>query len=87
MSTEPAHNTGVKTYPDVQQLFNDWCGGHWNNCANMTNTPLSGLSSLRSTYTETTPHNAATIAQFAWDIWLDHTPERDHGVGGQLEPR
>jgi len=25
-STEPARNTGVRTYPDVQQLFSDWCG-------------------------------------------------------------
>jgi hypothetical protein len=61
------------TYPDVQQLFNDWCGAGWNSCTNMTNTPISVLSSLTSTYAETTPHNSATIAQFAWDIWLDGT--------------
>jgi hypothetical protein len=72
-STEPTGNTAVKTYPDVQQLFNDWTGGGWNNGANMTDTPISGLSSLVSSYAETTPHNSATIAQFAWDIWLSNT--------------
>ena len=72
VSTEPAGNTGVKTYPDVQQLFNNWTGGGWNGSGSMTNTPLSGLGSLTSTYSETTPRGG-TIAQFAWDIWLTNT--------------
>jgi hypothetical protein len=72
VSTEPAGNTGVKTYPNVQQLFNDWCGAGWNTCPG-SDTPISALSSLRSTYAEATPHNSATIAQFAWDIWLSNT--------------
>lgn len=74
VSTEPAGNTAVKTYPDVQQLFNDWCGnGSWNACQNPTDTPISDLSKLTSSYTETTPHASATIGQFAWDIWLSNT--------------
>jgi hypothetical protein len=73
VSTEPAGNTGVRTYPNIQQLFNDWCAGTWNTCANMTDTPINVLSALTSTYTEITPHNSATIGQFAWDIWLDST--------------
>ena len=67
---EPASNTGVKTYPDVQQLFSDWTGGGWNNGPNVTDTPVSGLTRLSSSYAETMPHNSGTDAQAAWDIWL-----------------
>lgn len=38
----------------------------------MTDTPISGLSALTSAYTETMPHNSSTIAQAAWDIWLNN---------------
>jgi hypothetical protein len=70
VATQPAGNTAVKTYPDVQQLFNNWCsGGGWGNCFN--DTPISGLAQLTSTYAETTPRGG-TIAQFAWDIWTSN---------------
>ena len=69
---EPAGNTAVKTYPDVQQLFNNWTGSGWGPCGACTDTPLNSLTSLTSSYAESTPHNAATIAQFAWDIWMDN---------------
>jgi hypothetical protein len=68
VAREPAGNTGVRTYPDAQQLFNNWNGSGWNNCSACTDTPLARLTTLSSTYTEVTPR-PGTIAQFAWDIW------------------
>jgi hypothetical protein len=70
---EPAGNTGVRTYPNVQQLFSDWCGTYWNNCANMTDTPISVLHLLRSTFTENMHATAGTIAEAGYDIWLSDT--------------
>jgi hypothetical protein len=69
-ATEPAGNTAVRTYPNTSQLFNNWCGSGWGDCATATDTPISSLSSLSSTYAQTMPHDSATIAQAAWDIWL-----------------
>jgi Glycosyl hydrolase family 12 len=69
-ATEPAGSTAVRTYPNTSQLFNNWCGTGWEGCANATHTPISSLSSLSSTYAQTMPHDSATIAQAAWDIWL-----------------
>jgi len=74
---EPAGNTGVRTYPDVQQLFSDWCGTYWNNCATMTDTPISVLHLLRSTFTENMHATAGTIAEAGYDIWLSDTPGSD----------
>jgi len=59
------------TYPNVQQLFSDWTGGGWNNGPTMTDTPISRLTRLSSSYAETMPHNSGTDAQAAWDIWLN----------------
>jgi hypothetical protein len=58
------------TYPDVQQLFSDWCGPGWNSCASPADTPVSGLSSLTSSFTESMPHNPGTDAEAGYDIWL-----------------
>jgi hypothetical protein len=69
-ASETAGNTGVRAYPDEQQLTNNWTGNGWNGPGSATNTPLSGLASLSSSYSETMPHNPGTIAQAAWDIWL-----------------
>jgi len=74
---EPAGNGSVKTAPEAQQQFNNWCPGRqtWQNlvtngCGNAEDTPISALSELSSTYAESTPHNSQTIAQWAWDNWL-----------------
>jgi hypothetical protein len=48
----PYGYTGVQTFPDVQQLTNDWCGHGWGGCSNPTNTPLSALSALKVNYAE-----------------------------------
>lgn len=77
VDARPAGSTGVQTYPNVQQLFNDWTGAGWNGNGPSTDTPLSGLASLRSSYTESMPHDSRTIAEGAYDIWLSHVPKRD----------
>ncbi len=70
VATEPAGNTAVKTYPDIQQLMNNFSAdGTW---SGSSDTPISGLSALSSSYAETMPHNSGTIAQAAWDIWLSN---------------
>jgi len=79
-ANEPAGNGSVRTAPEAQQQFNNWCPGSktWSNftqngCgSNEGNTPISALSQLTSTYAESTPHNSKTIAQWAWDNWLDN---------------
>ncbi|MGN6753091.1 MAG: hypothetical protein ACTHJJ_11130 [Intrasporangium sp.] len=68
---QPYGYTGVQTFPDVQQLFNNWCGSEWNGCASPTNTPLDALSSLKVTYSETSPTDAKSIYEFAPDVWID----------------
>lgn len=62
---------GVQTFPDVQQLFNNWCGNGWGTCASPTDTPLSALSALSVTFSETSPADANSIYEFAVDAWSD----------------
>jgi hypothetical protein len=71
VANEPKGNTAVMTYPDIQQLFNNWCGtGNWSGCANPTDTPLSALSGLKFEYgLSMPPATSGTIAQAAYDIW------------------
>ena len=65
-------NTAVMSYPDLQQLTNNWCGHGWGRCASPSDTPLRRLRLLRSRFAEQMPHNARTIAQAAWDIWFSN---------------
>jgi hypothetical protein len=65
-STQKAGNTAVLTYPDAQQLFNNWGNGDFNGSQD---TPISALAGLTSTYAENMHENAGTAAQAAWDIW------------------
>jgi hypothetical protein len=76
-SARPARYTGVQTYPNVQQLFNDWTGRGWNGSGRATDTPIAGLSSLKSSFTESMPHNSTTDAEAGYDIWLSHIPKHD----------
>ncbi len=71
VAREDAGNTGVRSYPDAQQLMTNWTGAGWGPCGSCTDTPISGLSQLTSSYTEVTPRGG-TIAQFAWDIWTNN---------------
>jgi hypothetical protein len=77
---EPAGNTAVMTYPDVKQLTNDWCGTGWAAnggpaCNNPTDTPLSSLSLLTSTFTESMLHDPVTIAEAGYDIWTNYSSD------------
>lgn len=79
-ANEPAGNSSVKTAPLAQQLLGNWCAAdrNWENlipggCGGQTSkVPISALSQLTSTYAETAPHNGQTIAEWAWDDWLDN---------------
>lgn len=72
-STQRAGGTAVLSYPDVQQLFNDWTGRGWNGPLQpgqaVTDTPVSALRSLQGTYAESMGANVGTAAQAAYDIW------------------
>lgn len=70
-SAVPYGYTGVQTFPDVQQLTNDWDGTGW---GGSSNTPLSALSALTISYAETGPSDAASIYEFAPDIWTEGYP-------------
>jgi hypothetical protein len=68
----PYGNTSVQTFPDIQQLTNDWCGDGWGACSSPTDTPLADLSSLTVTYSESlSQRDSDTIAEFAPDVWDD----------------
>lgn len=71
---KPLGFTGVQTFPDVQQLTNDWCGSVTNfaSCSNPTDMPLGSLNSLTVTYNETSPHGTNDIYEFAPDVWNDN---------------
>lgn len=84
---EPARSTSVATYPDVGQLTNNWGKGGWGKGGN--NTPLTGVSSLRSRFSESFPHNRGTIAEWGYDIWTNYpsdvmiwTDDENRGTGG-----
>jgi hypothetical protein len=66
----PLGYTGVQTFPDVQQLFNNWCGTTWGGCASPTDTPVNSLSQLKVTYAETSPTSPDSLYEFAPDVWL-----------------
>lgn len=76
---EPAGNESVKTYPDIQQLFNNWTGHGWNGSGNATDTPVRGLGRLVSVYTESMPARG-TIAQAAFDVWMSN----NHGHANEI---
>jgi hypothetical protein len=56
-SSQAAGNLAVLSYPDTQQLY--------------ANVPLTSLSSLTSTFTESMNATAGTHAEAAYDIWLN----------------
>jgi hypothetical protein len=66
---------GVQTFPDAQQLMNNW---PWLNGAfcgsSCTDTPLDGLASLKVNYAETSPTDANSIYEFAPDVWPSGYP-------------
>jgi hypothetical protein len=57
----PAGNTAVQTYPDTQQIYTR---------TDNTPNPLSGYSSIISSFTEQMPAAAGLSAEAAYDMWL-----------------
>ena len=64
-SNQRAGNTGVLTYPNVQQVF-----GKWNGKGNVA---LTGFSSITSDFAEAMNGDSGTDAEAAYDIWLSNT--------------
>jgi Glycosyl hydrolase family 12 len=69
----PARNTAVLSYPNTQQLFNNWSGGGWNGGGTMSDTPISRLKQLESTFAENMNAVPGTNAEAAYDVWLSGT--------------
>ena len=72
-AVEPAGETGVQTFPDAQQLTNNWCPNDpgFKDCTvASTDMQISQLTKLTSTYAESTP--SGVTAQFAWDLWASN---------------
>jgi hypothetical protein len=67
----PARYTGVQTYPDIQQLMNNWTGAGWGACgpSNCTDTPVASLKSLTSTFDISNPSPSQGVWEAAYDIW------------------
>lgn len=86
---EPAGSTAVATYPDVQQLTNNFgpTTHTWGNGSDST--PLSAVKTLHSALKESMPHNSRTIAELGYDIWTNYpsdvmiwTDNVNRGTGG-----
>jgi hypothetical protein len=73
----PAGNTAVLSYPDTQQLFNDWNGRGWNSGDAQTDTPIRRLEQLTSNFAENMNANPGTDAEAAYDVWLSGTSGPD----------
>ena len=70
-ATETACGGCVQTYVNSTQLTNDWNGSGWGG-SGASDTPLASLSALKVNYSETTPRDAGTVAEFAPDVWNDN---------------
>jgi hypothetical protein len=86
---EPAGSTAVATYPDVQQLTNDYDPTTHTWGSGSDDTPLSGVRALVSSFKESMPDNSKTIAEFGYDIWTNYksdvmiwTDNMNRGTGG-----
>jgi hypothetical protein len=60
-NSKPVGYTGVQTYPDTQQIYTT---------TGNAPEPLSGFSSIISSFTETMNTVSSTDAEAAYDIWL-----------------
>jgi hypothetical protein len=68
-STQPAGNTAVLTYPNVQQVFAKWDGSG--------DVALSRFASITSDFTEAMQGGSGTDAEAAYDIWLSGTTHHE----------
>lgn len=76
----PYGYTGVQTFPDVQQLTNNWSAdGKWN--GQDADLPVDALPSIVINYSETSPHGTNDIYEFAPDIWTSYAGQAGQGSG------
>lgn len=68
-STQPAGNTAVLTYPDVQQVFARWNG--------KGEVAVSQFASITSDFAEAMQGGSGTDAEAAYDIWLSGTAHHE----------
>jgi hypothetical protein len=68
-NTKPAGSTAVQTYPDTQEIYTR---------TNDTPLPLSGFSSIVSSFTEKMGAAAGTDAEAAYDIWLGQSSSTNY---------
>lgn len=67
---QPPDYTGVQTYPNVQQLVNNWNGDGWNNCGSTCgDTPIDSLASLTGSWSTVEPALTDGDWELAYDIW------------------
>lgn len=68
----------VQTFNAVQQLTNNWGSGGWNGG---NDTPVSALSKLQVTYTETSPAGSGNQYEFSPDVWTNYAGQQGGGSG------
>lgn len=68
-SNQRAGNTGVLTYPNVQQVFGRWDG--------KGDVALSEFSSITSEFAEEMNSNRGTVAEAGYDIWLSGASHKE----------
>jgi hypothetical protein len=76
----PYGYTGVQTFPDVQQLTNNWSSAN-HNFTGSEDMPVDALPSLTVVYDETSPHGTNDIYEFAPDIWTSYAGQAGQGSG------
>jgi hypothetical protein len=76
----PYGYTGVQTFPDVQQLTNNW-NPSAQNFTGSSDLPVDALPSLTVVYDETSPHGTNDIYEFAPDIWTSYAGQAGQGSG------
>lgn len=72
-NAQPYGYLGVQTFPDVQQLMNNWPWLNGADCAaSCKDTPVASLSTLKVNYSERAPQDANSIYEYAPDVWQDN---------------
>lgn len=71
--------TGVQTFPDVQQLTNNWGPGGWQ--SGSSDTPIAALSGLVVNYSAITPAGPNDIYELAPDVWTNYAGQLGQGSG------
>lgn len=75
----PLGYTGVQSFVNTNQLFNNWTGSGWG--SGMSDTPLTSLSALSVTYNETSPGSGGgnNGYEFSPDVWTSYAGQLGSG--------